>query len=205
MKKGDILIAACKDDCVSSLSQEAMNFFIEMGSRKLNSLKAKDNFSFIGVIGSNGEYVEASGTGKDNAVSKMVFEVDKKYTYVKSSTPFIKLPARKQATQAKTSAMPPKAEMKGATAEEFKSAAAEAGAAAFKMAGELDKMAEASGSSAYATDAAKAALASAMSSAGKGGSTSKSSDNSQRTNLILQASSSGFNGGNYAKIKINNE
>ena len=47
--KGYIVIAACKDDCISNLSQKAKQWFIDQGSDEINLLKYRESFVFIGI------------------------------------------------------------------------------------------------------------------------------------------------------------
>ena len=48
---GHIVVAACKDDCVSKLSYRARRFFAEMGSVELPNLGYRTGWAFIGVFG----------------------------------------------------------------------------------------------------------------------------------------------------------
>ena len=48
---GNIILAACKDDCVTNLSQKAKLWFQSLGSKEINKLKYRQGFSFIGVSG----------------------------------------------------------------------------------------------------------------------------------------------------------
>ena len=48
---GSIIIAACKDDCVTNLSQKVKSFFKAMGSINIDNLPYRHGFTFIGVSG----------------------------------------------------------------------------------------------------------------------------------------------------------
>ena len=47
----NIVAAACKDDCVSNLSDRCKMWFAEMGSEEIWNLEFRHGFAFIGVIG----------------------------------------------------------------------------------------------------------------------------------------------------------
>ena len=46
---GCILVAACKDDCVTNLSQKAKAWFAKMGSKEIWNLEYRQGFAFIGT------------------------------------------------------------------------------------------------------------------------------------------------------------
>ena len=48
---GYILIAACKDDCVTNLSKDAKYWFADLGSQKIWDLTYRESFAFIAVFG----------------------------------------------------------------------------------------------------------------------------------------------------------
>lgn len=48
---GYIMIAACQDDCVTNLSEEAIEWFESMGSDEISELAYRQSFVFIGVGG----------------------------------------------------------------------------------------------------------------------------------------------------------
>ena len=48
---GSVVVAACKDDCVTSLSVKAKNWFRNMGSQEIQILDYRQSFSFIGITG----------------------------------------------------------------------------------------------------------------------------------------------------------
>ena len=48
---GFIVAAACRDDCVKSLSETTKKWFESMGSDIISDLKYREGFSFIGVKG----------------------------------------------------------------------------------------------------------------------------------------------------------
>ena len=49
--KGHIIVAACKDDCASNLSNQAKFWFANMGSVEIWNLKYRQGFTFIGKAG----------------------------------------------------------------------------------------------------------------------------------------------------------
>ena len=52
ISKGHIVVAACKDDCVTELSRSAKQWFSEnLGSREIWKLEFRHGFAFIGVFG----------------------------------------------------------------------------------------------------------------------------------------------------------
>ena len=48
---GYIVVAACKDECVTKLSLKAKYWFKEMGSTEIMDLRYREGFAFIGVLG----------------------------------------------------------------------------------------------------------------------------------------------------------
>lgn len=48
---GNIVIAACKDDCFTHLSFQAKHWFSNMGSTEIWNLKYRHGFAFIGKLG----------------------------------------------------------------------------------------------------------------------------------------------------------
>ena len=48
---GKIIVAACKDDCITKLSKMAKKWFESMGSKDIRFLEYREGFSFIGVTG----------------------------------------------------------------------------------------------------------------------------------------------------------
>ena len=49
--KNYIVVAACKDECVSKLSLAAMQWFIGMGSQEIKKLGHRQGYAFIGING----------------------------------------------------------------------------------------------------------------------------------------------------------
>ena len=49
--RGHIIVAACKDDCVTNLSMRGKIWFGHMGSREILRLGYRQGFAFIGIIG----------------------------------------------------------------------------------------------------------------------------------------------------------
>lgn len=57
-----IVVAACRDDCVTRLSEMAKTWFTNMGSKQITNLQPHQGFAFIGSIGkgqANEERAEA--------------------------------------------------------------------------------------------------------------------------------------------------
>ena len=50
--EGYIVIGACKDDCVTALSEEGKKWFENMGSKLIRNLNYRCGFAFIGTSGS---------------------------------------------------------------------------------------------------------------------------------------------------------
>ena len=51
VKDGDIVIAACKDDCQNNLSEKCILWFESMGSKKIRKVKYRYGYVFSGIIG----------------------------------------------------------------------------------------------------------------------------------------------------------
>ena len=49
--EGHIIIAACKDECTTKLSQAGRRWFSDLGSTQISNLKYRQGFAFIGIIG----------------------------------------------------------------------------------------------------------------------------------------------------------
>lgn len=56
---GHIVVAACKDDCISKMSLYGVRWFTRMGSKEIYRLDKKCGFAFIGIFGA-GEKAEAN-------------------------------------------------------------------------------------------------------------------------------------------------
>ena len=48
---GQIIVVACKDDCIQSMSDKGKNWFETMGSKAISTLKYRQGWAFIGVYG----------------------------------------------------------------------------------------------------------------------------------------------------------
>ena len=48
VKKGSIVIVACKDDCVTKMSDQVKQWFSDMGSKYIKNLQYRQSFVFIG-------------------------------------------------------------------------------------------------------------------------------------------------------------
>ena len=70
--EGYIVIAACKDDCVTELSEEGKKWFEDMGSKLIRDLTYRCGFAFIGTSGSE-TCVEHVGmdTGEEVSVTSI--------------------------------------------------------------------------------------------------------------------------------------
>ena len=51
LPEGYIVAAACKDECVSSMSSKVKNWFEGMGSEKITNLNYREGFAFVGISG----------------------------------------------------------------------------------------------------------------------------------------------------------
>lgn len=51
--EGSIVMAACMDDCVTSLSKKCKQWFADMGSKEIWNVEYRQGFSFIGILGRN--------------------------------------------------------------------------------------------------------------------------------------------------------
>ena len=50
--EGSVVVAACKDECAKNLSNDARQWFANMGSKEILELTFRQSFAFIGKIGS---------------------------------------------------------------------------------------------------------------------------------------------------------
>ena len=66
ISEGFIIVAACKDDCVTHLSQKAKSWFADMGSKEIHNLKYRQAFAFIGVSGKKEFQEKVSKTNKED-------------------------------------------------------------------------------------------------------------------------------------------
>lgn len=48
---GSIIVAACEDECITHLSQKGKEWFINMGSKEIESVEYRQGYAFIGKIG----------------------------------------------------------------------------------------------------------------------------------------------------------
>ena len=58
--KGKIVVAACKDDCITAISSKVKDFFKAMGSEEIGRCGYRCGFAFIGIAGREGECNEAT-------------------------------------------------------------------------------------------------------------------------------------------------
>ena len=77
--EGYIIVAACKDDCVTSLSTKGKQWFASMGSLEIWKLAYRESFAFIGKIKGKGQigFNEKRSEKKEDAVSvTQVFDIE---------------------------------------------------------------------------------------------------------------------------------
>lgn len=48
-----IIVAACKDECTTKLSEKGRQWFSDMGSKEIWNLGYRQSFAFIGISGAN--------------------------------------------------------------------------------------------------------------------------------------------------------
>ena len=65
---GYIVIAACKDDCMTKLSPKGKQFFIDLGSQEIEKLSYRCSFALIAVVGSKHSCNEKRGLDQTQAV-----------------------------------------------------------------------------------------------------------------------------------------
>ena len=68
LAEGLIIVAACKDDCISNLSELGKQFFAKLGSLEIYKLGYRCGFAFIGLSGMN-EAVERRAKTPSEKVS----------------------------------------------------------------------------------------------------------------------------------------
>ena len=71
--EGHIVIAACKDDCSTHMSQQAKQWLADMGSQEVWNLQYRDSFAFIGVHGRNEAVEKRSAQGDGPASVTQVY------------------------------------------------------------------------------------------------------------------------------------
>lgn len=67
--KGFVVAAACKDDCMTQLSDKCKQWFGDMGSKDVWELEYQCAFAFVGLIGKKEEASEKSSTELTQQVS----------------------------------------------------------------------------------------------------------------------------------------
>lgn len=67
--QGRIVVAACKDECITQLSDAGKTWFEEMGSTEIRKLEYRQGFAFIGIMGQNQEVNEKRETLKNRFVT----------------------------------------------------------------------------------------------------------------------------------------
>ena len=74
--EGHIVVAACKDECTTQLSEEGKQWFSSMGSTEIQNLKYRCGFVFIGISGRH-EAIEKRAMKKKHRVSvTKIFQVN---------------------------------------------------------------------------------------------------------------------------------
>ena len=66
--KGHIVIAACKDGCITHMSTTCYHWFKSMGSRAIQKLKFRMGFAFIGISQISSHVKEKRAKHKKNSV-----------------------------------------------------------------------------------------------------------------------------------------
>ena len=66
--EGHIIVAACKDDCATSLSMNSKLWFSKMGSTEIWNVKYRQSYVFIGIYGRMGECIERRSKSKTEKV-----------------------------------------------------------------------------------------------------------------------------------------
>lgn len=65
---GHIVVAACKDDCMTNLSRKAKKWFKKMGSKEIGKIRYRCAFAFVGIVGVK-EASEKRGSRQKEEVS----------------------------------------------------------------------------------------------------------------------------------------
>lgn len=71
--EGYIVVAACKDDCVTKLSQYGKQWFANMGSVEIWNLEYRQGFAFVGISGRKEFYEKRATDLKDRVVITKLF------------------------------------------------------------------------------------------------------------------------------------
>ena len=71
-----IVVAACKDECVTNISLEAMKWFVGMGSQEIKKLAHRQGFAFIGVNGIVKANEKRASLPKEEVSVTQIFAVD---------------------------------------------------------------------------------------------------------------------------------
>ena len=69
-----IIVAACKDECVTQLSDRAKQWFADMGSSEIWNLGYREGFSFIGITGKESTVEQRAHTKYNKAQVSRVFK-----------------------------------------------------------------------------------------------------------------------------------
>ena len=67
--QGHIVVAACKDGCISNMSRTCYEWFKSMGSRSIKKLKFRMGFAFIGISGEYSKVKEKRAKHRNKSVS----------------------------------------------------------------------------------------------------------------------------------------
>ena len=71
-----IVVAACKDECVTNISPEAIKWFDDMGSLEIKELTHRQGFAFIGVNGIKKANEKRASLLKDEVSVTQIFTVE---------------------------------------------------------------------------------------------------------------------------------
>ena len=72
---GYIVIAACKDDCVTKLSQKGKTWFANMGSKEIWKVQYRYGWAFIGINGKKEPMEKRSIFGSEQAYATQIFQL----------------------------------------------------------------------------------------------------------------------------------
>lgn len=87
IKDGSIVVAACMDECVSSLSWEAKKWFSGMGSKEIWNLEYRQGFCFIGISGQTACFEKRAADDNVHVQLTQMFQVSKDGAGAKALAP----------------------------------------------------------------------------------------------------------------------
>lgn len=59
-EEGEIIVVACKDECVTNLSDSVKEWFKSVGSTLIDEIQYRHSFVFIGIVGHKQVYEKSS-------------------------------------------------------------------------------------------------------------------------------------------------